>query len=243
MKALKYAKRIIGLLLFSACFTACVKDTNLDPPPPADASFKEDFDTLLSAYNRGWRFVNRSNPIGPSQWQEGSGEFAAYTSKSTNQGYAYTDYESTGGDTGTISNWLVSPALSIKNGDTLIFYTRSLLFRVGNDYTDYTNRLQVRTNNDEDIIAGYGIDPGDFNSLQLDINEEYHQFIQSEFDAGVPNSLLAYPHEWTKFEVIFSGIDKPANRRFAFRYLLEGGGAQGKGSGVGIDHIIFSSKK
>ena len=243
MEALKQAKRISWLLLFCFCFTACVKDTNLDAPPPANSSFKEDFDTLLSAYNRGWRFVNRSKPIGPSQWQEGGVEFTAYTSQSTNQGYAYTDYESTGADTGTISNWLVSPVTYIKNGDTLIFYTRSLTFRIGSDYTDYTNRLQVRINNNEDIVAGYGIDPGDFTGLQLDINEGYQQYYQSEIDAGIPEALLAYPHEWTRFQVIFSGIDKPAKRRFAFRYFLEGGGPQGKGSGVGIDHVIFSSKK
>lgn len=243
MTAIKQLRGVLCLLLFSICFTACVKDDNLTPPPPPDASFREDFDTVLSAYNRGWRFVNRSNPVGPAQWQQGSGEFNAYTSHATNQGYAYTDYESTSADKGIISNWLVSPVTYMKNGDTLTFFTRSRVFRIGSDYTDYTNRLQVRINNDADIEAGYGVDPGSFSLLQLDINEVYQQYFQSELNAGLPEALLAYPHDWKGFQVIISGIDKPGKRRFAFRYFIENGGQQGKGSGVGIDHVIFSSKR
>jgi hypothetical protein len=234
-----------GSLLVCLFFTACVKDTNVDPPPPPDVSFIEDFDTILSAYNRGWRTVNRSEPVGPSQWQQGSGEFEAYTSIGNNQGYAYTDYYSTGADLGVISNWLVSPVTLMKNGDKIVFYTRSLLFDDGTgDSTDYTNRLQVRMNiTNQNLPTTDGTITGDYDPLLLDINPGYEQFILSEYTGGNPDALKAYPHKWTRMEAVLTGITKPVKGRFAFRYFVEDGGAQGRGSGVGIDHVEFQSSK
>jgi hypothetical protein len=233
------------LLLFTTAITACVKDKNLEPPPPPDVSFTEEFDTLGAAYLRGWRLVNRSEPVGPSQWQQGSGLFAAYTSLNSNQGYAYTDYNSTSADKGVISNWLVSPVLTMKNGDKISFYTRCLLYDDGlGDSTDYTNRLQVRMNTiNQNLPNEDGTATGDYNSLLLDINPDYYPFLLSKWKTGDANTLKAYPHQWTKYEVTLTDIPKPVKGRFAFRYYLDDGGPQGRGSGVAIDHLVYSSSR
>jgi hypothetical protein len=237
--------KLAGLLLFILALSACVKDKNLEPPPPPDVPFMEEFDTLSAAWLRGWRTVNRSEPIGPSQWQQGSGEFEAYTSLNSNQGYAYTDYNSTSADLGVISNWLVSPVLTMKNGDKISFYTRCLLYDSGTgDSTDYTNRLQVRMNiTNQNLPNVDGTATGDFNPLLLDINPDYYPFLLSKWKLADANTLKAYPHQWTKYEITLTDIPAPVKGRFAFRYYLQDGGPQGRGSGVAIDHVIYTSSR
>jgi hypothetical protein len=134
----------------------CIDDSHLAIPPPiANQSFVEEFDTLLSAYARGWRLVNRSEPIGPGDWVQAysniykpytlinavdpgslSGNnyagnlLPAYSSLSSNTGYISTSCYASAGTTpvgrGTISNWVVSPPLVLQNGDKIIFYTTSM---------------------------------------------------------------------------------------------------------------------
>jgi hypothetical protein len=55
---------------------SCKDDTYLSEfPPVSNQSFTEEFDTLQNAYNRGWRFINRSLPIGAANvgnWKQGA---------------------------------------------------------------------------------------------------------------------------------------------------------------------------
>src|SRR5918993_5913320 len=85
---------------FVATLQSCRNDEHLAAPPPvADQSFVEQFDTMQNAYNRGWRWMNRSVPVGPSVWTQapGTASMSAYSSRGTNQGAAYADYLSTAG--------------------------------------------------------------------------------------------------------------------------------------------------
>jgi hypothetical protein len=242
MRKSAFSRILLFLSLPVVFLQACKDDSYLVAPPPVtDQSFVEEFDTLQNAYNRGWRFINRSADIGVTNWEQGSisGSIFAYSSKGTNLGCISSDYQATAGAAETISNWAVSPSIIMQNGDKIIFYTRCLLYPVpnsGGDETDYANRLQVRLNPVNDgLNVGNAEDPGDFTKTLLDINPfylEYHSL------APDPN---AYPPDWTRFEATVFGLNKPEKGRFAFRYFVEGAGSNGRGSEIAIDSVAYVS--
>lgn len=226
-------KTIVPLFIIGATvFTACKDDSERLLKPKINASFVEEFDTISNAKNRGWKFINRSTPIGIGTWKAGGDYFASY-SGNTNTSHIECDYNSCAGTTpqgnGFTSNWLVSPVVQeVKNGDKITFFTTS-------DNQDYIDRLQVRISSlGESLTVGSGDDPGDFDLTLLDINPNYD-------DAS---GLSPYPAGWTKFTATVYGLPRPVKTRFAFRYFMEGGGPGGLelGSAVGIDSVAFVSK-
>ncbi len=226
----------------TAMLTSCVKDDYLVAPKPVpNQSFVEEFDTLSSALSRGWKIKNTSDSAGGGTWYQGGGLpawFPAFSGNTSNVGFVGADYTSTAAQAQTISNWLISPSLTMQNGDKIIFYTRAQQLYTGTDSTDYANRLQVRVNTStvfDGLNAGVGFDPGDFTTSLLDINPFY---VQSSFLTPRPT---AYPTRWTRFETTVYGLDKPVKGRFAFRYFVEGAGSNGLGSGVGIDYVTYKS--
>ena len=244
MRKSTFSRILLFLSLPMVFLQSCKDDSFLvTPPPVTDQSFVEEFDTVQNAYNKGWRFINRSADIGITNWQQGSisGLFAAYSSKGTNQGCISSDYQATAGAAVTISNWAVSPSITMQNGDKIIFYTRCLLYPVANsggDATDYANRLQVRLNPINDgLNVGNAEDPGDFTKSLLDINPFYLEY---HLLAPDPN---AFPPEWTRFEAKVFGLNNPGKRRFAFRYFVEGAGSNGRGSEIAIDSVAYVSVK
>lgn len=241
---------LLVLLSILTLLQSCKDDSYLLAPPPVpDQSFVEEFDTATNAYNRGWRFINRSDLIGRTNWQNPTIltgiPFMSYSG--TGNGYLWADYQSTSSDAGVISNWAVSPELTMQNGDKIIFYTRAELDFFNNDSTDFVNRLQVRLNKTTSLNCGTGTDPGDFTVPLLDVNPFYYEFLKSAFNN--PSSPLfqqarqAFPHVWTRFEATVIGLSAPTKGRFAFRYFMEGAGGNGRGSSIGIDAVSYVSKK
>jgi hypothetical protein len=214
----------------------------MNPPAIPDQSFVEEFDTLQTAYNKGWRFINRSEEIGVSKWTQGSisGALTAYSSKGTNAGFISTDYQSTAGAASIISNWAVSPPVTMQNGDKIVFYTIASLISIGGgDSTDFANRLQVRINpHNTDLNVGDMDDPGQFDKVLLDINPSYEEYHSSP----ALYSPDAYPARWTRFEATIQGLNQPVKGRFAFRYFVEDGGSNGRGTEVGIDSVAYIFK-
>lgn len=251
MRKSDLCKVFAGIGISVTLFTSCVDDTNLDMPPVPDQSFVEQFDTTSAALQRGWRFINSSVPKGPNIWQQGGSVvpwFSAYSNNGSNVGFIGADYTST--SLGVISNWVVSPAVTMQNGDKIIFYTRSaedLAFDPvtnlpNGDSTDYGNRLQVRINaNNNGLNVGSGINAGDFTKLILDINPTY---VYSSWQNPVAN---AYPTRWTRFEATVFGLSQPTTGRFAFRYFVENGGVDltgatvANGNAVAIDYVTYKS--
>ena len=241
------------VLLFSVItiFTlqACRKDdaAMMTPPATPDYSFVEEFDTLEAAYDRGWRYINVSDPMGVNgSWTQGLFSnpvitglppipFAAHSSKGSYVGYIGAWYFSTSAAAGIISNWVVSPVVTMQNGDKIQFYTRAVLYPLGGgDSTDYANRLQLRMNtNNEGTNVGSGADPGDFTTGLIDINDTY---IEAQLSVYDPH---AYPIRWTKFEATIGGLNGPTKGRFGFRYFVEGGGSNGLASAVAIDSVAY----
>jgi hypothetical protein len=236
---------VTSLILISMAVLQSCKDDSylLTKPAIADQSFTEEFDTATAALSRGWLFLNESVPIGGGVWQNGGGIppwFRGFSNHGTYPGFVGVDYTSTSAAAGIISNWIVSPAVTMQNGDKIVFYTRTLLYDAGTggDSTDYANRLQVRINPYNDgVNVGNGTDPGDFKTILYDINPAYEEYHTS------PSlySPTAYPGNWTRFEATVYGLNAPVKGRFAFRYFVEGAGSNGLGSGVAVDKVTYTS--
>lgn len=208
----------ISIVILHSC-----KNDNylLSPAPVPDQSFTEEFDTFQNAYNRGWRFVNHSEPIGTQDWVNGGvGPYSGV-------GNLFTSYLA-GSGLATISTWAISPSVILQNGDKIIFYTLT----VGAAFPD---RLQVRINNVNDgvNVGTHADEVGDFTIPLLDINPYYSD--------AAPD---AYPEAWTRFEATVFGLNNPQRGRFAFRYFVEDGGPSGANSnGIAIDSVAYVSKK
>ncbi|MGZ5190554.1 MAG: choice-of-anchor J domain-containing protein [Flavisolibacter sp.] len=238
MRKFRFSFLIYSAIVFSIALFSCKNDSYLrDSPPIPDQSFVEEFDTMQNAFNRGWRWINRSTPIGVTNWGPGPGTatMLAYSSKGTNTGLAYSDYLSTAGtNNGTISNWLISPQIMMQNGDKIVFYTKSELFATAG--TDFGARLQLAFNKDGDLTVGDGDNAGKFENVMLDINPD-----EESYFASAP-SPTAYPIDWTRFEGTVSGLSNPVKGRFAFRYFLHDAGSNGQGNAIGIDSVAYIGK-
>jgi hypothetical protein len=209
---------------------------------PEEPGYTEEFDTASAALQRGWAFANASIEKGTGDWANPSipPPFDPFSTFSTNSGYLWTDFRSTSGASGIISNWVLSPVRTLQNGDRIEFYTRAQILGYQNDSTDFVNRLQVRlSSSGESRDVGLGQAVGHFTTLLLDINPTYREFLYSQFLAGNPESRQAYPHRWTRFEVTVSGLAAPVSGRYAFRYFVEGAGSNSRSSGIGIDKVSF----
>ena len=243
---------LLPLCIAAVGFLSCKDDSYLTvAPPPPDASFVQEFDSINAAYDKGWRYYNVSVPKGTGFWVQGLFNdpnvtgfpgiipFPAWSSRGSYVGYIGADYTSTSAAAGIISNWVVSPVTLIKAGDKIVFYTRGLVLPTATaDSTDYANRLQVRVNTYNDgTNVGTGSDAGDFAKLVLDINPKY-KFFHTQASLFDPT---AYPSTWTRFEATIDNLPAPVKGRFAFRYFVENGGSNGLGTAVAIDSVAYIS--
>lgn len=263
---------VAGLLSFiTLTLFSCSKDetTNNSPLPAAakSASFVEEFDTVGNLTSKGWVFRNNSYPIGQSGWRQGRYEastgaqykfiapvpyygFPAYSSHNMPNDFISCDVTA-GNDNNAalaadISAWLISPPLPIKNGDSIVFYTRAV---DDANYSVYTkDRMQVRANftDGSTNVGGSPTSTGSFSRLLLDINPTY---VYND-PAGNTSGVAGYPQVWTRYKVVFSGItgDSVANGRFAFRYMSTDAGLNGGSTAdnfptvVGIDSLAFGRR-
>jgi len=186
------------------------------------AQLFEGFDVITTLPGSGWVQDNNSSPVGSTNWFQGNPAAFVSFSGSTDS-YIGANFNNCGG-TGTISNWLITPNFTIKNGDTVRFYTRTTVPGV----PEYPDRLQVRmsTAGASSNCGTLPSDVGDFTTLLLDINPT--------LTTGV------YPQSWTQFQIIVTGLAAPTSGRFAFRYFVTGGGPTGTNADyIGIDNFNY----
>ncbi len=205
-------KTLRGIAAVAAC--------TLLPFTKAEAqSFTENFDDINLLVGNGWAMTNASAGVGSTSWFQGNAAtFAAYNG-ATNS-YIGANYNNTG-SVGTISNWLMTPNRTFRNGDVITFYTRQAA-------STYADRLQVRlSTNGASTVVGTGTGVGDYTTLLLDINPSYN-------GAG-------YPEVWTLYTITISGLPAPTSGRLAFRYFVENGGLNGTNSDyIGIDNVVYT---
>ena len=195
-------------------------------------SYTQNFDDITTLAGDGWVIQNNSTPVGSLGWFQGTattatptpGPFNSYNG-ATNS-YIAANFNSTG-NTGTISNWLITPNRTLRNGDVFTFYTRKPTINAGQ--TDYPDRLEVRmsTNGASTNVGAGAPAVGDFTTLLLSINP----------------TLVAniYPQVWTQYNITVSGLPAPTSGRIAFRYFVTGAGAFGTNSDyIGIDNVVYT---
>jgi hypothetical protein len=252
-------KTILRKLLAYSCvilfvLQSCKDDSFLTTPPPvADQSFNEEFDTASAVLSRGWQFVNHSDSIGSGVWQNGGSVlplFNAYSNFGSYVGFIGTDYTCTAGPANTISNWLISPRIFMQNGDRIIFYTRSQAVQgyTSTDTTDFGNTLVLWLNtvNDGTNVGPGPNDNGDFAQLLFCLNPHVYEWHNApgtyNFNyVSAAQIAEACPTQWTRYEVTVSNLPKAAYRRFAFQYFVPGAGYAGRGTGIGIDKMSYIS--
>ena len=233
----------LAFFFLGISISSCSGDKGNSPAPlMPDQSFTEEFETMPSAKEKGWVFLNTSNTLGSTNWTNPiPPPFPPYSSHSFN-GYIWADYNSTASAAGVISNWAISPKTGFQNGDRISFYTRSEIVYYNKDSTDFVNRMQVRLNiNNDGANVGLGLGTGDFNIVLLDINPGYKNFSLNAYNADSTEAYQAYPHRWTRFEITIAGLSAPAYGRFAFRYFVEDAGNNGRATSIGIDDVEFTS--
>ena len=186
----------------------------------------EGFDNITSLTSSGWSLQNLSAPLGSSGWFQGNP--ATFTSQNgATNSYIAADVNNTSAvypTTGTISNWLITPNRTFKNGDVVTFYTRSAGSLTRQD------RLQVRmsTNGASTNVGTTATSVGDFTNQLLEIN------------AG--QTALVYPTTFTQYTLTISGLTAPTSGRIAFRYFVTGAasGLLGDGNYIGIDNFVYT---
>lgn len=162
----------------------------------------ENFDNLSVATAGGWVINNLSNPLGTTNWFQGNtGIFDAQAGAPNS--YAAANFENTNPAGGAISDWLISPMVSLNNGFVLSIYTRT---EAGSPFPD---RLQIRfsTNGASTNVGASQTSVGDFTNLLLDINPDF--------------SNGGYPESWSVQTLTLTGLGGPVNGRIAFRYLID----------------------
>jgi hypothetical protein len=212
----------VALIAASACLGTAVQ---------AQSFFQGFNDATLPA---GWVPINRStaaNTAAAGSWRTGTAivdqdgnpvvnphegtAFALVSFQSTN---------STAATGATISNWLLSPTLSLRNGDTFSFFTQTP------PSSAFADRLELRLS-----LSGSSTDVGTtpqsvgvFTTLLLTVN---------------PNLTVGgYPETWTQFTATITGLSGPTDGRFAFRYFVTDGGPQGNNSNIiGVDSVSYNA--
>lgn len=189
--------------------------------------------TTAAMLSAGWQSTNQSSPVGAGTWQNASFTIpltgAIFGSGNTttipvgqaggNNSFALVNYTSTTG-AGTISNWLITPDITVQNGDVVSFYSRK-----GTDgTTDYPDRLELRMSTTATVLPSGGSSGlGSFTTVCTTVN---------------PSLLggFVYPKAWTQYSYTVSGLAGPTSVKFAFRYFVTNGGPSGANSDIiGID--------
>jgi hypothetical protein len=226
MKKINLIRVLILPLVCATLLTSCKEEKLVAETPVPDQTASFEFDNVASSTTAGWKFINMSETQTPSTvgFVNGTGG-AAYSGS----GFISAGWQANSGS-GVISVWAISPKVIMQNGDKISFYTRSI-----NDYTSppdvYPDRMQLRIALTDKDSVGPGTEIGLFQKSLLDINSSY--------SATLPT---AYPSQWTKFEGTISGLNKPVEGRYAFRYFVEDGGSAGLNSnGIHIDKVQYTS--
>lgn len=196
-------------------------------------AFVENFDDVSLLAGQGWVIQNNSSPLGQNSWYQGiptnatpsPGPFNAYNGAAN--AYIAANFAATTGGTGTISDWLIAPNRTFRNGDVFTFYTRKPT--IGAGQTDYPDRLEVRLsiNGASTNVGSSAAAVGDFTTLMLSINPTL--------------TINVYPQVWTQYTITMTGLPAPTSGRLAFRYFVTGAGPLGSNSDyVGIDNVAYT---
>jgi hypothetical protein len=184
----------------------------------------EGFDDVSGLAGNGWIFENLSDPIGFVPWRQGL-TIAAYGGSHSGDSTSFA--ESTLDaveDNGTISNWMITPAMTLMDGDSVVFWTLAY----ANE--SYPDRLEVRLSSNGGADPGQEeYDVGDFTTLLLTINPLLNTTDYPSIGSG---------DTWTRFGMEITGLGVPTSCRVAFRHWVTNAGFLADNStAIGIDDV------
>lgn len=114
------------------------------------ATLSQSFDDISTLASSGWVLVNNSAPLGSTSWFQGNADiFPAYSGAADSYIAANFLNAAFGG---TISNWLMSPVLTLRSEDLVTFYART-------DDITWNDQIEVLVSSN-----GASTAPGDFAS-------------------------------------------------------------------------------
>lgn len=185
----------------------------------------EGFTSPFTASLSGWYRQNSSVPLGPSLWVQGTAtNFPAYAGGSAD--YISVNFNSQGTTAGNISNFLITPTVSLMNGGVLQFYSRTVA-----NPAQFADHLEV--------LMSYGTGTGNISPTNdLDVGS----FTVNLVDINPGLSLTGYPGVWTLYTATLSNISGTITGRFAFRYQVDDGGPNGANSNlIGVDEVKYTT--
>ncbi|WP_309641060.1 T9SS-dependent choice-of-anchor J family protein [Flavobacterium sp.] len=188
----------------------------------AQTLLTENFDTFPVT----WTKTNQSQPVGTSNWQQGNVSSFGGGFNGGATSYTAVNYNSVAsGMSGTISNWLISPIVSLKDGDVIKFYTRA-----GANFSSTPDRLELRlsTVGSSTINPSTGSsDLGSFTYLAVSVNPLL-----------APN---VYPVTWTEYTYTVGSLPDATDCKLAFRYFVTNGGPTGaNGNAIWVDALTVN---
>ncbi|CAN5627048.1 hypothetical protein BH11BAC3_BH11BAC3_34310 [soil metagenome] len=229
---------------------SCKDDSYLTQAVPVpDQSFSESFDDFQEAYNKGWRAINRSYPLG-RKWYD-----VTETPVITSPNYVAIYYPEWSQAQFTLDSlqfglntpfpkryWEVAySSQRASNGYVATSRASAELINLTGQSTRYNvnNWLvspEVILQNGDKIsfytfcrgVARLQLWVNPTNTLEVgSIPSDLGDFsiklldINPMYATVSSNSVSAFPQYWTRFEGTVSGLSSPVKGRFGFRYLLE----------------------
>jgi len=122
---------------------------------------------------------------------------------------------------GNISNWLLTPVLTLDEGVVLSFFTRTQLNPPAADNLE----VRLSTNGASTNVGATDASVGDFTTLLFSVNP-----------ALAPSG---YPSDWFQVTVPLSGLGGPTTGSFALRYAVPDTSVNG--DYIGIDTLTVSN--
>jgi hypothetical protein len=180
-------------------------------PSRAGAFLYESFDNIATLPGSGWVLINNSAPPGTTGWFQGVP--AVFPAQSgAPDSYIAANFNNAGFG-GNISNWLLTPVLTLNNGDFFSFFTRTEVSPFPGDILE----LRLSTNGASTNVGATASSVGDFTALLATVGS-----------AG-------FPEGWTQYTVVVSGLAGPTASRLGFRYVVTD--TSQNGDYIGIDTV------
>lgn len=180
------------------------------------ADTTENFNDITTLAGSGWVMVNNSNPAGSTGWFQGDPTVFSAQSGAPDS-YIAANFNNAG-FAGNISNWLITPEMTLFNGETVSFYART---ESGGSIFNDGLELRLSTNGASTNVGTTDSSVGDFTTLLLSINASQNG---------------SFPEDWTLFTATISGLSGSGTAaRIALRYDVTDTSVNG--DYIGVDHF------
>jgi hypothetical protein len=169
-------------------------------PVQASVILNQGFDNISTLAGSGWAMTNNSSPAGTTSWFQGNPVIFS-SQAGAPDAYIAANFNNAASP-GNISDWLLTPVVSLQYNLQFVFYTRT------EANSTFPDRLELRlsTSGSSTNVGSSDSSVGDFTNLVLTVNPTL--------------SVGGYPSDWTQFTANFIGLGVPASGRFAFRYYV-----------------------